>query len=141
MGDYSPILEPSILERISTLEQKIDSYDEEVTESSPDTGGVRFDSLVDTADEVYHTGAMILEVLCRDSHIGVKSPNFVEIHALAEEVGLPYPLVYDFVGNLVEYPGADLVKWDSMAKKANASREDAYNVYVDSRGLKGPSRE
>lgn len=137
--DYSVIDGPGLQERINDLEETVEDYHREVKESRPEQETDNSVGLVEAAERVHRTEARILEVLCRDRNIGAKSPNYVEIHSLAEDVGLEYPVVYHFVENLVQPPCAKFVTFDLHGEKVKATSEDAFERYCEARRLDADS--
>lgn len=133
--DHSVSDKVGLEENSNDLLETIEDFHQEVKEFSSEQETDNSKDLAEAAKRVHRIEAQILEVLCRDQYLGAMSPNYVEIHELAEEVGVAYPVIYDFAVNLSRFPGGELVQFDLQGEKVKAVSEDAFEELCEARRL------
>lgn len=122
--------------RIEQLERELNQYQSEMERlraaSEADSGP---DEVIEAAELVYRTEARILEVLCRDDHIGAKSPNYVDVMVVYKETGISP----EAIGHLTEMMAmpefGEFVGIHRYGGSIKAKSEGSFNRYCELRRL------
>lgn len=125
-----------IEKKVEQVNTKIDDYRDEILELSSQVEQKQsIDDLVDKAKQVHRTEARILEVLCRDENLGVKSPNYVSWSTVREKTNLEYHEVSYFARILANSQFSGFVEIDRTGNEIKAVDEKVFHTYCDERGL------
>jgi hypothetical protein len=84
----------------------------------------------DAAEIQHRLEARVLEVLCRDEHLGVDTPNLVPVITVAQQTGLDHDTVGDVLDSLSK-PHMGLVEWHNINPEAKASHAGVFEQYCD----------
>jgi len=125
-------------ERVEKLEERTQEQREKIKELKQQLAREqRDDGRMDAVEQVHHTEAAILRVLCRDENIGAKSPNYVSIPQVSDATGFDYDTITHY-GQMLSKPAfGEHVEIDRFGEKIKATSEDAYEMYCKAIGIDG----
>lgn len=81
------------------------------------------------ADQQHRLEARVLEVLCRDEHIGADSPNLVPVITVTQQTGLDNDTVGDVLDALSKPHNGELVTWHDLNPEAKARHAGVFEQY------------
>lgn len=127
-------------ERVENLEEQTREQREKIADLKQQLSREQHDDgRIDAVEQVHNTEATILKVLCRDVHIGAKSPNYVSIPRVSETTGLDYDTVTHYAEMLSRPAFGEHVEMDRFGEKIKATSENAYEEYCEAAGIDGVS--
>lgn len=133
----SNIDNPEITNRINQLERKLDRYQGRIEQMRAAEGiNSGPDEIVEAAKIVLRSEARILEVLCRDDNIGVKSPNFVDSMKLYEEIGISPEAISILTERMSKNEPEGFVETDRYGESIKATSPDSFRRYCNLYRLK-----
>lgn len=128
--------DPEIIEQLEDAEERLEELERENERLKDHLDTQKSRSQVEyPAQEVHLTECRILEVLCRDEHLGHRgSPNFVDVLTIAEETGLEYEtVVYNL--NQISTPPVELIEERGNEEEVKALGADRFEQYCDATGM------
>lgn len=85
----------------------------------------------DAATRQHRLEARVLEILCRDEHLGVDTPNLVPVIEVAQQTGLDHDAVGSVLDALSKPHNGELVTWHDMNPEAKARHENVFEDYCN----------
>jgi len=127
-------------ERVEKLEERTQEQREKIADLQQQLAREQRDvGRMDAVDAVHQTEASILKVLCRDEHIGAKSPNYVSIPRVSEVTGLDYDTITHYAEMLSKPAFGEHVEMDRFGENIKATSQEAYDEYCEAAGIDGVS--